>query len=148
MTLNCLLLSSKWISITARSNTTSFASLSLSANNKTRPHYVQSIVAPIWLRSQCISATCTLTKQNVHRSLFPLVVIQCVFYPSAPRGCLHSCCSSHCFSSAKPINIQSWEGSSGFLPKLHHCSSLSNNYSVLSVSSLPASVGPPLIPRV
>lgn len=62
--LNCLLLSSKWISITHHPNTTGFASLSLSPNNKTHPHYVRPIVFPIWPHSQCLSATCTPTNQK------------------------------------------------------------------------------------
>lgn len=87
-------------------------------------------------------------KQKVCHLLLPLVAIQCVFHPLAPGGCLYPCCTSHCFSLAKPIKIQDSEGSSGFLPKLQHCSSLNNNSSVLSASCLPASVGPLLIPGV
>ena len=81
VTLNCLLLSSKWISITPCPNTTGFASLSLSANNKTHPYYVQSIVLSIWPGSQCLKATCTLTKKKCathcsHRKPFSVCFIR------------------------------------------------------------------------
>lgn len=108
-------------------------------NAKTCPHFVQTIVCPIWLHSQRLSTTCTITntKKNVpltapigsHPVCFiplPLVGAHAPASPTSPSP-----------SKAKAHQDPGSTGSPGSRPRLQHCSSLDNNYSVF-VSVVPA----------
>lgn len=117
-------------------------------NNKNLfPHYAQFIVFPTWLFSQAPKHHLHPHKLKVCHLPLPLVVIQCVFYPP-------SCWWVHIL-----LLYPSWllfskarhnPSLRGVAPcqSYRHCSGLNNNHSVLSVSCLPASVGPLLIPGV